>query len=325
MVNLRLSCQRAATLTIAMLAVTLAHSQQSSFPDKPVRLVVASAAGGAMDLSARQIAQKMTQTLGQPVIVENRPGAGSAVGANMVAKSAPDGHTLLMVSSGYATLPALSPKLPFSFSELTPVAVVVSVPYIFVAPADAPYKSTLEFIAYAKANPGKANFASGGNATGGHLLGTWFKSEAKLNMEHVPYKGEAPALQALLGGQISIMPITMSLGAPLVKAGKLLPLAVSSGKRLAQLPDVPTLLELGVPVQSVVWFGILAPSSVPKEIIARLNAVVNQSLADPALRDTYLGGGMTIEGGSAADFQKLIDRETAVWGPIIKEAGINVN
>lgn len=297
---------------------------QPAYPDKPVRLVVATAAGGAMDATARNLADKLALKLGQSVIVENKPGAGSAIAGQYVARSAPDGYTLLFVSSGYSTLPALYPKLPFALSELAPVTVAVSVPYVFVVPPAAPYQTMKAFIEYAKSRPKQLNMASGGNATGGHLLGVWFKSETGLDLEHIPYKGEAPALQAMLGGQLSIMPVTVSLGAPLVKTGKLRALAVSGAKRSAQLPNVPPLTEEGVPVQSVVWFGMLAPAATPKAVLAKLNDAVNEALDEPDLRQKYESSGMTVEGGSSADFQALIDRESRHWARLIKEAGIKV-
>lgn len=295
---------------------------QSGYPDKPVRFVVATAAGGAMDVTARSLADKLAVKLGQPFVVENRPGAGSSLAGQFVAKSPADGYTLLFVSSGYSTLPALYPHLGFSMDELTPIAVAVSVPYVFVVPNDAPYKTMQEFIDYARKRPGQLNFASGGNATGGHLLGVWFNSEAKIQAQHIPFKGESPALQAMLGNQLSIMPVTVTLGSPLVKTGRLRALAVSSAKRSPLLPDVPTLAEIGVPVHSVVWFGMLAPAATPKPVLARLNQAVNESLAEPDLRDKLMASGMTVEGGSAADFKSLIDQESARWGRLIKEAGI---
>lgn len=302
-----------------------ALAQSAPYPDRPVRLVVATAAGGAMDAAARSLADKLALKLGQPIVVENRPGAGSSVAGQYVARSPADGYTLLFVSSGYATLPALYPQLPFALNELAPVGVAVSVPYVFVVPADSPHRTMKDFIEYATGRPKQLNFASGGNATGGHLLGVWFKSETRMELEHIPYKGEAPALQAMLGGQLSLMPVTVTLGAPLIKAGKLRALAVSSARRSPQLPDVPTLAESGIPVQSVVWFGMLAPAATPKPVLARLNDALNKALAEPDLRDKFQSTGTTVEGGSAADFQALIDRESSQWTHLIKEAGIRAD
>jgi tripartite-type tricarboxylate transporter receptor subunit TctC len=299
-----------------------AFAQAAGYPDRPVRLVVATAAGGAMDAVARGLADKLALKLGQPIVVENRPGAGSSLAGQYVVRSPADGHTLLFVSSGYSTLPALYPQLPFALNELAPVAVAASVPYVFVVPPDAPHRTMKDFVDHAKSRPKQLNFASGGNATGGHLLGVWFKSETKLDLEHIPYKGEAPALQAMLGGQLSLMPVTVTLGAPLVKAGKLRALAVSGAKRSPQLPEVPTLAESGIAVQSVVWFGMLAPAATPKAVLAKLNDAVNKALNEWDLRDKLQSTGMTVEGGSAAEFQSLIDRESAHWARLIKEAGI---
>ncbi len=310
---------------LVALAAAAAWAQPASWPDKPVHLVVATAAGGAMDVTARHLADKLALRLGQPVVVENRPGAGSALAGQYVARSPADGYTLLFVSSGYSTLPALYPQLPFALSELAPVAVAASVPYVFVVPANTPYRTMKDFIDDAKAHPKQLNIASGGNATGGHLLGVWFKSETRLELEHIPYRGEAPALQAMLGGQVTIMPVTVSLGAPQVRSGKLRALAVSGAQRSPLLPDVPTLAEAGVPVQSVVWFGMLAAVATPKPVLAKLNDAVNKALAEPDLRERFQSAGMTVEGGSAAEFQALIDRESTHWARLIKEAGIKAD
>jgi tripartite-type tricarboxylate transporter receptor subunit TctC len=304
------------------LAATAPGARAQAYPDKPVRLIVNSAAGGALDATARNLAEKLSVRMGKPFIVENRPGAGGVLGANSVAKSPADGYTLLFVSAGYSMLPALYTDLPFKHADLTPVAVAVAVPFVLVTSPNAPYKTLPEFIAYAKSQPGKLSFASGGNATAGHLLGTWFKAEAGIDLLHVPFRGEGPAVQSLLGEQVPIMPVTTTIGLPLIKAGKLRALAISSAKRSSLLPDVPTIAEQGVPVQSVTWFGMMAPAGVPKEIVARLNEAVNQALQEPDLRDKYVGAGMEVGGGSQADFQKLIERETAHWARLIKDAGI---
>jgi tripartite-type tricarboxylate transporter receptor subunit TctC len=307
---------------VAAMGVAPSSAWAQTYPDRPVRLVVATAAGGAMDLTARHLADHLSSKLGQPVIVDNRPGAGSLLAGHLVAKSPPDGYTLLFVSAGYSTLPALYPKMPFSLADLAPVAVVVSVPYVFVTPPNAPYNTLAGFIASAKAHPGQLNFASGGNATGGHLAGIWFKSETKLDIQHIPFKGEAPAVQAMLGNQVSMMPVTLTVGLPLLKSGKLQALAISSARRSPLLPDVPTLTELGVPVQSVVWFGMLAPAGVPQGIRDRLNQVVNQALLEPELREKYVSIGMSVEGGSQTEFQRLIEREAVHWSRLIKESDI---
>ncbi len=309
-----------ALMAAGALAAPAAWAQ--AFPDRPIRLIVNSAPGGALDVSARHLADRLTLKLGKPVICENKPGAGGVLGAASVAKSPADGYTLLMVSAGYSMLPALQPSLPFTHADFAPVAVAVSVPFVFVTSPTAPYKTLREFITYAKARPGQMSFASGGNATAGHLLGTWFKAEAGLDLQHIPFKGEGPAVQSMLGDQIQLMPATISISLPLVKAGKLRALAISSATRSMLLPDVPTIVEQGVAVQSVTWFGVLAPAGVPKDVLARLNEAINQVLQEPDLREKYNAIGMEVGGGSQAEFQSLITREAAQWARLIKENGI---
>jgi len=309
--------------TLAALHVGMAQGQ--TFPVKPMTLVIATAPGGAMDVTGRLLAERLSVRLGQRMVVENKPGAGSALASQQVAKAPADGYTLLFVSSGYATLPALYPQLPFALSDLAPVAVTASVPYVFVAPSGSPHANIQDFIAYMRTHPKEANFGSGGNATGGHLVGAWFKTQTRLEIEHIPFRGEAPGVQAVLGNQIALMPVTVTVAAPLVRSGKLRALAVSSAQRTPQLPDVPTLAEQNIPVQSSVWFGMLAPAATPRPVIARLNEAINQVLAEPELRGKLQTAGMTIEAGSAADFQKLIERESAQWAGLIKEAGIKAD
>jgi tripartite-type tricarboxylate transporter receptor subunit TctC len=307
-----------------MAAVAPGAFAQSGYPDRPIRLIATSAAGGGLDASARQLAEKLTIMLKQQVVVENVAGAGGILGAANVAKATPDGYTLLFVAAGYTTLPSLHRNLPFTHADLAPVALAVSSPFVMVAAPSAPYKTLTEFIAYAKSNPGKVNFASGGNGTAGHLLGTWLKSAARLDMVHIPFKGENPALQDLLSGQVSMMPLNITSALQLIRAGKLQPLAISGSKRSPLLPDVPTITEQSLPVQGITWFGMLAPAATPKPIINRLNEAVNQALQDPALRDRLVAAGLEIGGGSPGDFQKLIEREAAQWGRIIKELDIKV-
>jgi tripartite-type tricarboxylate transporter receptor subunit TctC len=314
-------------LLLAAMAAALTWSstpgaRADAYPDRPIRLIVNSAVGGGLDVTARLLAEKLAEKLGKAVIVDNRPGAGGVMGAAQVAKSPPDGYTLIMVSAGYSTLPALHPNLPFSHADLAPVAVAVDVPFIIVTSPSRPYKTLGDFIADAKARPGLLNFASGGNATAGHLLGSWLKLEAGIDLLHIPFKGEGPALQAVMGDQVAMMPVTITTGMPLLKSGRLRPLAISGQKRSPLLPDVPTLAEAGVPISSVTWFGMLAPAGVPKDIVTRLNRAVNQSLQDPALRSSYIASGVEVVGGSQEDFRRLIEKESQTWARVLKDSGI---
>lgn len=318
-------CRAAARLTLAAtFSVSSAIALAQTYPDRTIRIVATSAAGGGLDASARLVAEKLTVILKQQVVVENVAGAGGILGAANVAKAAPDGYTLLFVAAGYTTLPSLHRNLPFSHADLAPVALAVSAPFVMVTAPSAPYKTLPEFIAYAKSHKGQVSYASGGNGTAGHLLGTWLRSAAQLDMVHIPFKGENPALQDLLGGQVSIMPLNITSALQLIRSGKLQPLAISGSQRSPLLPNVPTILEQSLPVQGVTWFGMLAPAATPKPVIARLNEAVNQVLQDRDVRDRMLAAGFDIGGGTPADFQNLIQREASQWGRIIKELDIKV-
>ncbi|CAN5523105.1 tripartite tricarboxylate transporter substrate binding protein [soil metagenome] len=311
-----------ALLVCGAALLPLASQAQSTYPDRPIRVIVASAVGGALDVTTRMLTEKLSIKLGKPIVVENRAGAGGAIAGASVAKAPADGYTLLFVSAGYSTLPMLQPNLGFSPSELAPVVASVSVPFVLVSPSTRPYKTLADFIADAKKQPGQLTFASGGNATAGHLLGTWLKLDAGIEVTHVPFKGESPGLQSLLGDQLSMMPVTISVALPLINSGKLQALAISSAKRSTLLPDVPTIEQQGIPVASVTWFGMLVPSGVPKEIQAKLNEAVNECLQDPDLRNRFISTGVEIEGGSQESFRKRIDHEASTWARVIKESGI---
>jgi len=306
---------------VSLLAPATAHAQ--AFPDKPIRLVVTHAAGGALDASARQLAEKLSPKLGQPVVVENRVGAAGMVATAYVAKSPPDGYTLAFVSSSFTILPLLYPNLPFQMSDVVPVANVVQAPFVLAAVPNAPFKTLAEFLAQAKAQPGKLSWGSGGNGSFGHLLGAWLNAEANVNITHVPYKGEAPALQGLLANDVSVVPLNITSTLSLIKSGKLRPLAVSGAKRSPMLPDVPTITESSVKVVVAPWFGILAPAGVPRPVLARLNEAVNQVLQEGDLRERWQNLGFEVVGGSEASLQAAIERERAQWARIVKDRSIN--
>jgi tripartite-type tricarboxylate transporter receptor subunit TctC len=320
---------RLALAAFAVLCAAFATGASAQgFPTKPIRIVVPFPAGGTTDVLARAAAQKLTETLGQPAVVDNRPGAGGNIGAELVAKSAPDGYTLLMGTVGtHAINPGLYPKLPYDHvKDFAPVILVAGVPNVLVVNPSLPVNSVQELVAYAKANPGKLNFASSGNGTSIHLSAELFKLMAGVQMTHVPYKGSAPALQDLVGGQVQLMFDNMPSSLALIKAGKLKALAVTSKERAPALPDVPTIAESGLPgYDASSWFGLLAPAGTPPPAIARLNGEIAKWLATPEAREKLLAQGANAAGGTPEDFARFIAAETAKWQKVVKESGAKVD
>ena len=311
------SAWTAACLSLAVMA----NVQAQTYPNRTVRFVVNTAIGGTVDVTARMVALHLSEVFGQPVIVENRDGAGGVVGANTVAKAPADGYTFLYGSAGITSFAALKKDLPFNpATDMVPVVPVVSLPFVFVTPPGSPYKTLADLMAQAKKAPGRINIGSGGSGTFGHLLGAWLKSEAQVDLVHVPYRGAAPALNALLAGQVDIYPDPIPTAAPLVNAGRIRALAISSARRSPLLPDTPTLIEAGYSVQGVTWFGVIAPAGVPRDVVARINEEVNKLL--PRLKPAWEAAGYLVEGGSQADFAKRFANESATWAKVIQEAGI---
>jgi tripartite-type tricarboxylate transporter receptor subunit TctC len=312
----------------AVLMLVTALSSAQTYPTKPIRLVVPFPPGGATDILARDVAQKLTEAWGQSVIVDNRPGAGGNIGSELVAKSAPDGYTLEMGTVGtHAINASLYAKMPYDHvKDFTPVILVAGVPNVLVVTPSLPVNSVAELIAYAKANPGKLNFASSGNGTSIHLSGELFKVMAGVQMTHIPYKGSAPALQDLIAGQVQLMFDNLPPSLPQIKAGKLRALAVTSLARAPALPDVPTLAESGLPgFEASSWFGILAPAGTPAPIVAKLNAEVAKWLATPEAKEKLLKQGANPAGGTPEDFAKHIAAETAKWAKVVKDSGAKID
>jgi tripartite-type tricarboxylate transporter receptor subunit TctC len=312
----------------ALVAMVAATTWAQSYPTKPIRLVVPFPAGGTTDILARAAAQKLTESLGQTVVVDNRPGAGGNIGAELVAKSAPDGYTLLMGTVGtHAINPSLYAKMPYDHvRDFAPVILVAGVPNVLVVNPSLPVNSVQELIAYAKANPGKLNFASSGNGTSIHLSGELFKSMTGLQITHIPYKGSAPALQDLAGGQVQLMFDNLPSSLALIKAGRLKALAVTSLERAPALPDVPTINESGLPgFEASSWFGLLAPAGTPQPIIAKLNAEVAKWLASPEAREKLLAQGANAAGGTPEDFVKHIAAETTKWQKVVKDSDAKID
>jgi tripartite-type tricarboxylate transporter receptor subunit TctC len=306
----------------AALPVLSCIARAQAYPSRPVRIVVPFAAGGATDIIARLIGQWLSERLGQQFVIENRPGAGSNIGTEVVVNAPPDGYTLLLVGASSAINATLYEKLNFSFlRDITSVSGINSVPFIMAVHPSFPAKTVSEFIAYARANPGKVNMASGGNGTAGHLSGELFKLLTGLNMAHVPYRGEAPALTDMLAGHVQAMFGTMPASIEYVRAGKLRPLAVTSARRSELLPDLPTVGDFVPGYETSAWQGVGAPKSTPVEIIDRLNKEINAGLADPKIKARVADMGGTVLAGSPADFGKLIADETEKWGKVIKFSG----
>ena len=311
-----------------MLALISACAWAQSYPTKPIRLVVPFPPGGATDILARNVAQKLTEAWGQQVIVDNRPGAGGNIGSELVAKSAPDGYTLEMGTVGtHAINASLYAKMPYDHvKDFVPVILVAGVPNVLVVNPSLPVNSVAELIAYAKANPGKLNFASSGNGTSIHLSGELFKVMAGVQITHIPYKGSAPAMQDLLGGQVQLMFDNLPPSLPQIKAGKLKALAVTSTTRAAALPDVPTMAEAGLPgFEASSWFGVLAPAGTPPAIVAKLNAEIGKWLASPDAKEKLQALGANAAGGTPEDFAKHIQAETVKWAKVVKESGAKVD
>ena len=311
-----------------LLAAVATGAFAQAYPTKPIRIVVPFPAGGATDTLARAAAQKLTEAWGQPVVVDNRPGAGGNIGSELVAKAAPDGYTLEMGTVGtHAINASLYAKMPYDHvKDFAPVILVASVPNVLVVNPAVPANSVQELIAYAKANPGKLNFASSGSGTSIHLSGELFKVMAGVQMTHIPYKGSAPALQDLIGGQVQLMFDNLPPSLPQIKGGKLRALAVTSTVRAPALPDVPTVAEAGLPgFEASSWFGILAPAGTPPDIIAKLNAEIAKWLASPEAKERMLALGANAAGGSPEDFAKHIAAETVKWQKVVKASGAKVD
>jgi tripartite-type tricarboxylate transporter receptor subunit TctC len=309
-------------LLSAVLGPAAAAAQ--TYPSKPIRFVVQAAAGGQTDIMARIVGQKLAQSWGQQVIVDNRPGAGGTIAMDFVAKSPPDGYTLgtaAMNTHGAAT--GLYPKLPYdAIKDFAPVVyAVATVSVLSVHPA-LPVRSLKELIALAKAKPGELTFASGGSGTSNHLFMELLKLETKTDIVHVPYKGSAPALTDVMAGQVSMIFDPMPPSLPLIKAGKLRPLAVSSGKRSPLLPNVPTVIEAGVPGYDYLsWLSFVAPAGTPREVILKLNAEINRILQEPDVRERLNSLGMSAVGGTPEELGAHIRKQVEVWTRVIRVSG----
>jgi tripartite-type tricarboxylate transporter receptor subunit TctC len=294
-----------------------------TYPTRPVRLVVGFPPGGGTDIIARLIGQWLSERLGQQLVIENRPGAGSNIATEGVVRAAADGYTLLLVSAAHAINATLYDRLNYNFlRDIAPVAGVIRVPNLMEVNPSLPPKSVPEFIAYAKANQGKVNYASGGNGTAQHLAGELFKIMTGVDMVHVPYRGDAPALTDLIGGQVQVMFGNMPSSIEHIRAGKLRPLAVTTAARSEALPDLPPVGDFVPGYEASTWQGLGAPGNTPAEIVDKLNKEINAALSDPKIKARLADLGGTVLSGSPADFGRLIADETEKWGKVIRAANI---
>jgi len=333
-----LTCNRGSVrwLRIGMLAAVLAlavalpdsarSAEQAPYPNRPIRLVVSFSPGGTSDTLARMLSEHLEAAFGQPVVVENRPGASGNLASDLVARAAPDGYTLLLVAPANAINASLYDKLNFEFlRDMDPVAGIIRFPNVVVVHPSLPINSIPELIAYAKANPGKLNMASSGNGSTIHMSGELFKMLTGINMVHVPYRGGAPALTDLLAGQVQVMFDNIPTCAEHVKSGKLRGLAVTSTTRSEVLPDLPVVADFLPGYEASAWYGVAAPKGTPPEIIERLNKAVNEILADPKAKARFAELGAFLLPGSASDFGKLLADETDKWGKVVKFAGAKID
>ena len=304
-----------------------ATAQAQSWPSKPLRIVVGFPPGASADVAARLVAAKMSESLGQSVLIENKPGAGSNIATESVVRAPADGYTLLLGTIANTINASLSKNLPFDFGrDLAPVASLASLPNLLVVTPSLGVATVQELVAAAKRKPGEILYGSSGNGTGPHLSGELFNLMAGVKLTHVPYKGSPQAMTDLLGGRVQAMFAPASTALPHIKAGTLKVLAVSSAKRTGSSPELPTIAESGLPgFETSVWFGLLAPTGTPRDIIERLNREANRALADPAVKTQFAAQGIDGMGGTAEQFAAYIKDETAKWARVVQASGAKID
>ena len=325
--KLQSACCRATLFQVAFV-LSCAHAADTGpYPAKPIRLIVPFAPAGSADALARTIQPALSEALGQTLVIDNRPGASSTIGTDMAAKAAPDGYTLVLVTTTHTVNPSLIAKLPFdTFKDFAPVSLVVSQPNILVVHPSVAAKSVKELVAMAKAKPGGMNFASGGNGSSPHLSGELFNIVAGTRITHIPYKGSGPGVTDLLGGHVQMMfagPLALEQH---IKSGRLRPLALADKRRSTILPDVPTMAEAGFPgVETGTWYGILAPARTPPAVVAHVQREIVRILQAADLKTRILNQGVDIVASSPADFEKFIIAEVAKWSRVVKAAGVRAD
>jgi|KBSMisStandDraft_5_1062788.scaffolds.fasta_scaffold33801_3 tripartite-type tricarboxylate transporter receptor subunit TctC len=302
-------------------------ADEAVYPARPVRLIVPFAPAGSADALARTLQPSLSEALGQPVVIDNRPGASSTIGTEMAARAAPDGYTLVMITTTHTVNPSLLAKLPYdSVKDFSPVSLVVSQPNILVVHPSVPVKSVKELVALAKAKPNSLNFASGGNGSSPHLSGELFKLVAAIEITHIPYKGSGPGVTDLLGGHVQMMfagPLALEQH---IKSGRLRALAVADRRRSTVVPDIPTMTEAGFPgVETGTWYGILAPARTPPAIVTSLQRTIARTVQMPDLKSRIVNQGVDIVASSPDDFHKFIIAEIAKWSRVVQKAGVRVD
>jgi tripartite-type tricarboxylate transporter receptor subunit TctC len=320
-------------LAAALLAFGATTAAQGSgqnaadYPSKPIRFVVPFPPGGSTDVLARRIASSWHDSMGQPVVVENRAGAGGAIGSDLVAKAPPDGYTVLIgVTGSHGVSVSLNPSLPYHpLRDFEPISRVVTTPLVIVTRPDFPAKDLAGFVQYAKANPGKMTHASPGNGTSMHLTGEMFNLAAGTQIVHVGYRGSAAAMNDLMGGQVASMFTDVLVAMPFIQSNRVRPFAVTSSRRHPMLPDVPTVAESGFPgFEALSWQGLFAPKGTPREIVDKLNAQTRKALANPEIKDYFSAQGMEVQATSPEEFRAFIEKEIPKWARIIKEANVTL-
>ena len=317
----------AATLLAASIAVAPAAHAQGAYPDKPIRFIVPYPPGGGTDVIARIVQERFAQILGQPIVIDNRGGAAGSLGTEVAAKAAPDGYTVLFTLSSHTINPAIYAHLPFdTVRDFIPVGTVASLPQILVANLQFPPNTVAELTALAKAKPGTISFASVGNGSPGHLAGELYKLRTGTQLTHVPYRGGGPAVTDVVGGHVPLLWVSIPAAAQFVKQGKLKALAVSTTKRSAAFPDVPTMQEAGVADFNVdSWYAMFVPAKTPKPIVDKLNAALNAIVHDPVIRDRLLQQGAEGVGGTSEALAKIVDDELPRWAKLAKDANIRAD
>ena len=309
-------------VALLLAASAVAHAQ--GYPSRPVRLIVPTSPGGGTDISARMLAPKLSEYLGQQIVVDNRPGASTMIGVELVARAVPDGYTLLMGISSLAIAPYIQTKVPYdAVKDFAPVSQVVVLSNLMVSHPSLPARAVKELVAFARTRPGQINFAAGSVGSNPHLAMELFLAMTGLKMVHVPYKGQGPALIDLMAGHVSLSMANMLSALPHVKNGRLRAIGVTGAKRASIAPGIPTIAEAGVPGYEVVqWFGVLAPAHTPRDIIARLHVGIVRAVQDPAIRERFSGDGAETVGSTPEEFAAVIRADLSKWSKVIKDAGI---